>query len=56
MSKGKKIKELREKYELTQEQLAQKLETTKQTIFKYEIFLKNSMTFSNFLVYLHTNR
>ena len=36
MSKGKRIKELREKYELTQDQLAQKLETTKQTIFKYE--------------------
>lgn len=36
MSKGKRIKELREKYEMTQEQLAQKLETTKQTIFKYE--------------------
>lgn len=36
MSKGKRIKELREKNELTQEQLAQKLETTKQTIFKYE--------------------
>lgn len=36
MSKGKRIKELREKYDLTQEQLAQKLETTKQTIFKYE--------------------
>lgn len=36
MSKGERIKELREQFEMTQEQLAQKLETTKQAIFKYE--------------------
>ena len=36
MSKGEKIKELRETFEMTQEQLANKLGTTKQTIFKYE--------------------
>ena len=42
MSKGKRIKELREKNELTQEQLAQKLETTKQTIFKYEYTFRQS--------------
>lgn len=36
MSKGERIKELRERYEMTQDQLAQKLDTTKQTIFKYE--------------------
>ena len=36
MSKGERIKELREKFEMTQEQLANKLGTTKQAIFKYE--------------------
>ncbi|MDD7602217.1 MAG: helix-turn-helix transcriptional regulator [Firmicutes bacterium] len=36
MSKGQKIKELREKNKMTQEQLATKLGTSKQTIFKYE--------------------
>jgi len=36
MSKGKIIKSLREKHEMTQDQLAEKLGTTKQTVFKYE--------------------
>ena len=36
MSKGQRIKELREKYKMTQEQLATKLGTSKQTVFKYE--------------------
>lgn len=36
MSKGQKIKELREKYKMTQEQLATKLGISKQTVFKYE--------------------
>lgn len=36
MSKGERIKELREKFEMTQEQLANKLGTTKQAVFKYE--------------------
>ena len=36
MAKGDRIKALREKHGLTQEELAEKLGTTKQTIFKYE--------------------
>lgn len=36
MAKGDRIKTLREKLGLTQEELAAKLGTTKQTIFKYE--------------------
>jgi transcriptional regulator with XRE-family HTH domain len=36
MSKGEKIRKLREQNNLTQEQLAKKLNTTKQTISKYE--------------------
>ena len=36
MAKGDRIKVLREKFGLTQEELAEKLGTTKQTIFKYE--------------------
>ena len=36
MSKGQRIKELREKNKMTQEQLATKLGTSKQAIFKYE--------------------
>ena len=36
MTKGQRIKELREKRNLTQEELAKKLNTTKQTISKYE--------------------
>lgn len=36
MSKGETIKSLREKHKMTQEQLADKLGTSKQTIFKYE--------------------
>lgn len=36
MTKGERIKELREKAGLTQEELAKKLHTTKQTIYKYE--------------------
>lgn len=36
MSKGQRIKELREKNKMTQEQLAEKLGTSKQAIFKYE--------------------
>lgn len=41
MTKGERIKELREKAGMTQEELAQKLNTTKQTIHKYE---KNIVT------------
>lgn len=41
MTKGERIKELREKTGMTQEELAQKLHTTKQTIHKYE---KNIVT------------
>lgn len=36
MTKGDRIKELRETAGLTQEDLAKKMNTTKQTIFKYE--------------------
>lgn len=36
MTKGQRIKELREKCGFTQEELAKKLDTTKQTIHKYE--------------------
>lgn len=36
MKKGEIIKELREQRKMTQEQLADKLGTSKQTIFKYE--------------------
>lgn len=36
MTKGDRIKELREAAGLTQEDLAKKMNTTKQTIFKYE--------------------
>ena len=36
MTKGQRIKELREKANLTQEELAKKMNTTKQTIHKYE--------------------
>lgn len=41
MTKGERIKELREKAGMTQEELAKKLHTTKQTIHKYE---KNIVT------------
>lgn len=34
--KGKNLKELREKYGYTQEEVAKKLKVSKQTIFKYE--------------------
>lgn len=37
MDKGKRIKLLREKAGLSQDELAQKLNTTKQTIYKYEM-------------------
>ena len=37
MDKGKRIKFLREKAGMSQEELAQKLNTTKQTIYKYEM-------------------
>ena len=36
MTKGARIKILREKYEMTQDELAKKIGTTKQTIYKYE--------------------
>jgi transcriptional regulator with XRE-family HTH domain len=36
MTKGQRIKELRERRQMTQEELAKKLNTTKQTISKYE--------------------
>lgn len=36
MTKGERIKELRERKKLTQEELARLLDTTKQTISKYE--------------------
>lgn len=36
MAKGERIKALREQFGLTQEELAEKLGTTKQTVFKYE--------------------
>lgn len=36
MDKGKRIKFLREKINMSQDELAQKLNTTKQTIYKYE--------------------
>ena len=36
MTKGERIKELREKKKLTQEELARLLNTTKQTVSKYE--------------------
>ena len=36
MAKGERIKVLREQFGMTQEELAEKLGTTKQTIFKYE--------------------
>ena len=36
MTKGQRIKELRERRNMTQEELAKKLNTTKQTISKYE--------------------
>ena len=36
MTKGQRIKELRERRKMTQEELAKKLNTTKQTISKYE--------------------
>lgn len=36
MGKGERIKKLRERNNLTQEQLAKRLNTTKQTISKYE--------------------
>lgn len=41
MTKGQRIKQLREKAGLTQEELAKKLNTTKQTVHKYE---KNIVT------------
>ena len=41
MTKGERIKELREKAGMTQEELAKRLHTTKQTIHKYE---KNIVT------------
>lgn len=41
MTKGERIKELRENAGMTQEELAKKLHTTKQTIHKYE---KNIVT------------
>ncbi len=41
MTKGERIKALREKAEMTQEELASRLNTTKQTIHKYE---KNIVT------------
>ncbi|MFQ7293340.1 MAG: helix-turn-helix domain-containing protein [Monoglobales bacterium] len=37
MDKGKRIKFLREKAGMSQDELAQKLNTTKQTIYKYEM-------------------
>jgi transcriptional regulator with XRE-family HTH domain len=36
VTQGERIKELRKKKNLTQEQLARMLKTTKQTIYKYE--------------------
>lgn len=36
MSKGSRIRELRKKARITQDELASRLGTTKQTIFKYE--------------------
>ena len=36
MTKGERIKQLREKRNLTQEEMAKLLNTTKQTIYKYE--------------------
>ena len=36
MTIGERIKELRRKYGMTQDELAEKIQTTKQTIFKYE--------------------
>lgn len=36
MVKGERIKEKRKLFKMTQEELAQKLSTTKQTIYKYE--------------------
>ena len=41
MTKGERIKQLRESANLTLEELAKKLHTTKQTIYKYE---KNIVT------------
>ena len=41
MTKGERIRSLREKAKMTQEELAKKLQTTKQTIHKYE---KNIVT------------
>ena len=37
MSRGERIKRLREQNGLTQSELAEKIGTTKQTIYKYEI-------------------
>lgn len=36
MTKGERIKELRIKYDMSQDELAKRLDTTKQTIYKYE--------------------
>ena len=36
MAKGERIKALREQFGMTQDELAEKLGTTKQTIYKYE--------------------
>lgn len=36
MTKGERIKHLREQYKMTQDELAKSLDTTKQTIYKYE--------------------
>ena len=36
MAKGERIKALREQFQMTQDELAEKLGTTKQTIYKYE--------------------
>jgi len=36
MAKGERIRKLREQYKMTQDELAEKLKTTKQTIYKYE--------------------
>lgn len=41
MTKGERIKYLREKADMSQEELASRLNTTKQTIYKYE---KNIVT------------
>lgn len=39
MAKGDRIKFLRERYKLTQDEMAEKIGTTKQTIYKYEMGL-----------------